>query len=225
MMVWVWITGAVVVVLSIILCSHIKCRFTLVREGKDDQISIDARYMFGLVAKRIAIPIIRFNNFVDGVELEADYIDAKKKQLISVNEDNITMRSIKESFENMLTLLKNCFRFHEWLKDTLCHVKCTQFRWKTQVGLGDAPDTALATGMIWGLKSSMLGFLARYIEMDVRPEVNVMPRYNESKFSTNVFVVLRIRMFYIAIAGCRLLYRVFRVKGGLRTWKRVLFKP
>src|SRR5665647_574795 len=172
---WIYVTGVIVVGLLIVFTSPIKCEFLLTREGKDDQVSIKAKYLFGLIRKEIAIPIIQFNNFIDGIELEADYIDTKEKQLVNVKEENITTRSIKESFDNVLTLLKNCFRFHEWLVGTLSHVECTQFRWKTEVGLGDAPETAVATGMIWGLKSSMLGFIARYIKLNIRPVVHVMP--------------------------------------------------
>ncbi|NHN28769.1 DUF2953 domain-containing protein [Paenibacillus agricola] len=221
---WIWITGTVVVIIVIVLSSSIKIRLTLIREDKDDEISFDARFLFGLLRKRIAIPSIQFNNLIDGVKLESEYIDANEKQLISAKEEQITTKTIKESFDNALSLFKGCFRLHEWLVDTISHVRCTQFRWRTQVGIGDAPETALATGMIWGLKSTMLGFLTRFIKLDVRPEIQVLPRYNESKFSTDVLVVLQIRMVHIAIAGCQLLYRIVKVKGGLRTWRRVLFK-
>jgi hypothetical protein len=221
---WIWIIGLVVIAMLLFLSSHMKFRFVLIRESMDDQISIDARCLFGLVRKRILIPMIQFNNVVDGIKVEADYIDTKNQQLINSKEESITTRSIKEYFENALSLLKNCFQFHEWFVDTISHVKCTQFLWKTQVGVGDAPETALATGMIWGLKSTLLGFLARFIELAVRPEIYVTPRYNETRFSTHVRVFMQIRIFYVAIAGCRLFYRIIRVKGGIKTWRRVLFK-
>ncbi|SFK92660.1 Protein of unknown function [Paenibacillus sp. 1_12] len=219
-----WIIAAVVVAVAALLSSPIRCRLTIVREAQDDDITFDVHGLYGMVKKRIAVPFIQFKNFVEGVNVETAYIDKKEHQLVSVKDEKITKRSIKESFDNALELLGNCFHFHEWLTATLTHVRCIQFDWKTTVGVGDAPETAVATGMIWGLKSTMLGFLSRFIKLDARPKLQVIPQYNQTKFSTEVLVKLQISMWFILIAGIRLLARILKVKGGLKTWRRVLFK-
>jgi hypothetical protein len=223
-MIWVWIIAAVILVVVIALSSSIKCRLTIIREEQNDEIVCDVHGLYGLVKRRLVIPIIKFKNLVEGVEVKADFIDKKEQQLVSVKEDKITSRSIKESFDNMLTLLKNCFGFHKWLVDTLSHVRCTRLEWTTHVGVGDAPETALVTGMIWGLKSTMLGFVFRFIKLEARPAIHVVPRYNKAEFSTNVLVILQIRFIYVTAAGFHLLYRIIKIKGGLRAWQRVLFK-
>jgi hypothetical protein len=69
----------------------------------------------------------------------------------------------------------------------------------------------------------MMGFLFRFIKLDVRPEINVSPQYNKTEFSTQMLFILHIRMYYVASAGIHLLYRILKVKGGLKTWQRVLF--
>lgn len=219
-----WITAAALVAVAAVLSSPIRCRLTIVREAQDDDITFDINGLYGMVKKRIAVPFIQFKNFVEGVKVEASYIDKKEHEVVSVKKENITKRSIKESFDNAMELLANCFHFHDWLTVTLTHVKCIQFDWKTSVGIGDAPETAVATGMIWGLKSTMLGFISRFIKLNARPKLQVIPQYNQTRFTTEVLVRLQISVWFILVAGIRLLTRIIKVKGGLKTWRKVLFK-
>ncbi|MDF2964569.1 MAG: hypothetical protein K0S39_6304 [Paenibacillus sp.] len=223
-MVWSWIAGIAVVLLVMMVLSNIKVSFTIKRDKSDDDIVLDVHGLFGLIKKRIAIPIIKFKNFTEGIGVKTEYVDKKENQLVHGADKDITKRLIKEAFENVRELLTHCFEFNEWLLDTLGHVRCTRIFWKTNVGVGDAPETALTTGMVWGLKSSLLGFVFRFIKLDARPEIIVMPHFNEVKFSTEVICYAQIRFFYVLQAGLHLIYRILNVKNGLKSWQKVFFK-
>ncbi|RTE10505.1 DUF2953 domain-containing protein, partial [Paenibacillus whitsoniae] len=92
------------------------------------------------------------------------------------------------------------------------------------VGLGDAPETAITTGAVWGIKSSLIGFGARYVQMTAKPMVNVVPLYNQKQFATELHMKGRIRMWWVLKAGIRLVVRAAKVKGGLRTWVQLVLK-
>jgi hypothetical protein len=111
------------------------------------------------------------------------------------------------------------------MKDTAGHLECTQFRWQTRIGLGDAPETAITTGIVWGLKSSLLGLTLPHIDLKTKPFVQVAPQYNSQHFSTDLLCKLQIRVFYLVQAAFRLLPRIWKAKGSWKSWQHILAKP
>nr|WP_275983789.1 DUF2953 domain-containing protein [Paenibacillus hamazuiensis] len=139
-------------------------------------------------------------------------------------EEHVTAEKIKQAFRNLKELVRYTFQLNEWLKGVLAHVKCTKLRWETRLGVGDAADTAVTTGVVWGLKSSLLGFVFQYLQLRTKPQIAVIPQFNETHFSTNALWVAKIRMWHAACAGVMLLYRIMKVKGGPQKWQHILFK-
>ncbi|WP_282935678.1 DUF2953 domain-containing protein [Paenibacillus sp. RC67] len=223
-MIWPWILGAVVVLIVFLACSSMQCRFTVVRKQQDDEIVVDLHTMYGLVKQRIAIPVIKFLNLQEGVNLKTEVVNKSNNQLMQGKQSNITHHTIKEAFNNFQLLLAHCFEFNSWFRETLRHVRCTEFYWKSNVGIGDAAETAMTAGMVWGLKSSILGYLFRFVQLETRPVIQVVPQYNMVTFSSEIQVLAKIRVYEIILALCRLLFRIMKVKGGLRMWRKVLFK-
>jgi hypothetical protein len=218
------VAAAVVVLIIILLSSSVRCRLSVNHENSEDEIIIHVDAVFGLVKKRIAVPIITFKNFYERMETKAEYMDEPQHQLGAEPKKATDKHAIKNGFQKARELLAHCSQFNKWLTDTLAHVRCTRLFWKTEVGVGDAAETALTTGMIWGLKTSLLGVVFRFIKLAARPQLHVAPFFNETKFSTQLLILAQIRFFYIVVAGIRLLYRIVKVKNGLKTWQRVLFK-
>ncbi|TDF99299.1 DUF2953 domain-containing protein [Paenibacillus piri] len=223
-MIGAWIAGTAAVVLVLLAASNVKLRMLILREKKNDEIVLDIQGLYGLVKKRIEIPMLQFHNIKEGIGYKTEFVNSKAQELTHDNRQHINKRTITEAFENMRELFAHCFHLHDWLLGTLKHVHCTGMYWKTEVGLGDAAETAMTTGLVWGLKTSLLGFIFRFIKLDVTPEINVVPLFNQVKFFTDVIWTARIRFFYVMLAGILLLYRILKVKGGLKTWQRLLFK-
>lgn len=222
---WAWVAGIVAVCFVIVLSSSIKCRLTLMRRHADDEIVVDVHAMSGLVKQRLSIPVLKLSELQNAVEVKAEVVNKSNNNLEQGSHEKITMERIKQAYDNVQVLLEHCFQFHKWMLETLKHVRCTKLYWKTNVGLGDAAETAMATGLVWSLKSSLLGFLFQFIQLETRPGLLVVPQYNEYAFATEIICIAKIRLFYILLAGIRLLFRILRVKDGLKTWQRVIFKP
>lgn len=224
-MIWVWVTVAVAAVVILVLSSSIKCRLTLLRRHADDEIVVDVHAMGGLIKQRVSIPVLKLSNWVNSVQVTTEVVDKTNNNLEQGLKGSITIEKIRKAYSDVNLLLEHCFQFHKWMLDTLKQVHCAKLYWKTNVGLGDAAETAMATGLVWSLKSSLLGFVFQFIQLDTRPQLMVVPQYNEWAFATEIICIAKIRIFYILLSGIRLLVRILRVKGGLKTWQRVLLKP
>lgn len=218
----VFIVVAAAIVLA--LLSWIRGEFYFSRVKDNDTLSVEVRALFGLVRYRFVIPVIQFRGFTRGVFFQSETVNQASADLKDKRKDHITKDKIIEFYKEAKDLLIHTLNLHSWSKQTLARMECTRLRWVTQIGLGDAPETAITTGAVWGIKSSLLGFGARYVQMTAKPMVNVVPLYNQKQFATELHMKGRIRMWWALKAGIRLVVRAAKVKGGLRTWVQLVLK-
>jgi hypothetical protein len=224
-MLWLWVLFALLLLLIVVvLASNIDIRFTLSRQGENDEGTIDIKALFGLVRYRLAIPFVKFVNFDRGVEIKLKAVNRNQNDLLSEGLPNITGEKIKHAFEDVMEILRHTFQFNEWLTRMLAHVRCTKFEWSSIIGVGEAPETAITTGMVWGLKSSLLGFAFRYIRLEAQPRLFVTPNFNQMEFTSVARGLLHVRVWHIAVSMVSLLIRVLKVKGGLKVWQGIVSK-
>lgn len=221
-MFWAWAAGMIGALVVLLALSRVRVRITLTHQGKNDEILLNLRALFGLVQVNYNIPILRFKNWAEGLELKMEQVNVRADNLMKDQKKQINLEKLKEVYENVQILLEHCFHFQEWLFKTIRRIHCTKLNWKTSVGIGDAPETAFLVGTVWGFKSSILGFLFRFIQLDARPRLQVMPAFNQKLFAIEGVCILQIRLVFVFSAGIQLLLRILKVKGGLRAWRNVL---
>ncbi|PYI54994.1 DUF2953 domain-containing protein [Paenibacillus flagellatus] len=223
-MVWVWwIAGILVAGLLFFMISDVQMRFRFTRMEGDDQLWFDIRGLYGFVRFRFAVPVLVWRD--GGLHLKSEKVDRKAKELLSGQHMNITRDEVELFFRRTRDLLTHTDRLIDWLKGVLARTTCTEISWTTRIGLGDAADTAVTTGIVWGIKTSVLGYLFRYIKLEAKPVLSVQPQFNRMQFSTAAVCTAKIKAGYALYAGILLVFRILRVKGGLKTWRKVLFKP
>ncbi|WP_284640329.1 DUF2953 domain-containing protein [Paenibacillus silviterrae] len=224
-MLWLWVLLALVLlIIFIVLASSLQIRFSAARQGENDEAVVDVKGLFGLFKYRLHIPFVKFKNFSEGVEMKLETVNRSQGSLLAEGEPNITGENIKNAFEDLKDLLRHTFQFNRWLTGMLSHVRCTDFQWTTKVGVGDAPSTAVTTGMVWGLKSSFLGFAFRYIRLETQPRLNVVPNFNQTEFTSVAKGLLYLRNWHLMVGLVSLLLRVTKVKGGMKVWQQVIQK-
>ncbi|MDF2717889.1 MAG: hypothetical protein K0R28_4814 [Paenibacillus sp.] len=200
----------------------LKVRFSHT-EG-DDHITLDVKGLYGLLRFRYVVPVLYWAE--NGLRLKTEIVNRNSgKGLMGDDNVTITRDKVEEFFQRTKQMLAYTAKLLEWTKGVLARTVCTEISWVTRVGLGDAADTAVTTGVVWGLKTSLLGFLFRYIRLEAKPVLSVQPQFNRMQFSTEGMFVLEIKAGYALYAVFMLLYRILRVKGGLKTWRKLLFKP
>ncbi|MMZ63313.1 hypothetical protein D1872_255590 [compost metagenome] len=111
------------------------------------------------------------------------------------------------------------------MRNTLKRVTIRSLDWSTHIALSDAAHTATLTGVLWGVKSVLVGFLSYHITLLQRPELVVVPVFGSRPlFTTELRCIAQIRCGYAIYAGLVLIVRVLQVKGGIRKWLNILFK-
>ncbi|MCD1260758.1 DUF2953 domain-containing protein [Paenibacillus athensensis] len=228
-MVWIVVTAVVAVALAALITavmfSYVRGEFYFSRVRDNDQLTVQIKALSGLIRYKFEVPVIQFKSFSRGVLVKAEAVNETRSKLKEENQEHITKHKIERFYRQAREIVEHTLSFSDWMKQTLAHVECTSLTWNTRVGVGDAPETAITTGLVWTLKSSLLGFVFRWIDMQTKPRVMVEPLYNALEFTTMLRVRGRIRAGMALWSGLRLLVRIIREKGGLRTWYRLVVKP
>lgn len=223
-MIWAWIAGAVAVLIFAVAQSKIKICLSFVHMEQNDEIRIDVRSLFGLIRFRYIVPLLRFRGWLEGLELKSEKTNPNKANIQGEPRRKIDFDKIKKAIDDLRILLHNCFKFNQWFRRLLSRFHCTELNWKTSAGIGDAAETGVVVGTLWGLKTSLLGYIFRTVRLDAKPELQVMPVFNQNVFITEGIIRLHIRLWHLVAAALQLLLRILKVKGGLRAWKKVLLR-
>jgi hypothetical protein len=224
MMIWIYIGLGLTVLWIIILISYIQINLQYSRKESDDNVHYEMKAILGIIRIHLEIPKLKLEGIEQGLEYETDIdMESMDKEMADIKDD-VTSKKAMEFYRHFQLLKNHVFRFSEWMKDSSAHIKCTHFRWNTQIGVGDAPETAVTTGMVWALKSSMAGFLFNRISLETKPQLQVTPQYNQLYFATEVDCKFRIRHFHAFMAPVHLLIRIMKIKGGLKVWFSFLYK-
>jgi len=82
--------------------------------------------------------------------------------------------------------------------------KFSRFAWGTVLGLEDAALTGTATGILWGMKGTMIGLLQRSYKFDRnKPHVMVLPSYNIPGWETMLDCIFDIKVGHIILGGIK----------------------
>lgn len=95
--------------------------------------------------------------------------------------------------------------------------RCKVFKWDTDIGVGEASDTAIVVGIAWSLSSLVVAGISRHVAFaDTRPSIRINPRFNQITLDTSLFCIFESRLGHIMIAGFRTLLGIITAytRGG-----------
>ncbi|MFC0214284.1 DUF2953 domain-containing protein [Paenibacillus chartarius] len=215
------VIAVLAVLVAVVLISRIRVEVTAARVRENDRVSISVRALFGFVRYRLNVPMIDFRNFNEGIAIKHQSAGSPGLP----KEFHLNRENILDMFERVRLIIKNVFNLLEWMKSTLAKLECTAFRWHTHVGIGDAPETAMTTGLVWGLQTSVAGLVFQRVCLKAAADVQVFPQYNQQVFATELAGKFQIRVWHVAAAGFKLIPHIWKAKGDWRTWSQILFQP
>ncbi|MEK3881500.1 DUF2953 domain-containing protein [Paenibacillus sp. PL2-23] len=224
---WIWAGGFFVVLLAAmaVVMSPIVVNGYVKRVGRnnDDEAIIRVRALYGLLQFKYKVPIMKWTG--TAVKME-EQISAKSAGIDTWKqfEDEINADKVARSIDRLRDILHMVRDLTGLIRKTMSHVKLTDWRWTTSVGTGDAMWTAMATGAVWSIKTSILGVLSQMVQIKNNPSVSVNPSFNHPAFTTEWSCIAQIRLGYAILAGLQLLVRMKRWKGGVKAWQNTLFK-
>jgi hypothetical protein len=221
---WAWILLVLAVLVLAAWVSNLRMEMHYSRVGENDRFYVYVHGLYGLVRYKYDIPMIKFKGLYQGIDLKTEHVNELNSNLMGEHYNNIDREKILKYYRKFKEILKATLDMKEWIKDTMAQFCCTDMKWITKVGVGDAPETAITTGLVWTVKSSILAYMFKYIHRDVKPDVRVIPMYNQTFFSTELSCIAQIRLGQAIFAGLHLLVRIMKVKGGIKAWQNILSK-
>lgn len=225
---WIWIGSILLLLLIIIwfiLISKITIRLKVVKKNWDDSIIISVKMLYGLIYLRYKVPAIVMKSWQEGIWVEQSKSDNILKGHASSGEQVIDQEKVQKWNDEYLDILTATKGLKRWMRNTLNRVDINQLDWSTHISLSDAVYTATLTGLIWSLKSVLVGFLTYQVSFKQHPKLFVVPDFGSPPlFLTELKCVAEIRCGYAIYAMLTLIFRVLKVKGGIRKWWRLLFK-
>ncbi|MFD1955783.1 DUF2953 domain-containing protein [Paenibacillus thailandensis] len=209
-------------ILTLVL-SPIKLNAHISRQGvgNNDEISLKVKALFGLVRYRFRVPMMKLGGLFVTVREESES-DLPWKHAFEQNKDDIDKGSIDSALQNWGTLLQLFRHLELWLRRALKRVDIVEWRWHTTVGAGDAMWTAMTTGAVWSVKTSLLGFLSQLVRLKTEPEMSVQPDYQQASFRTDWLCTAKLSLWDAVAIGLQLAARLKKSKTSIKKLQSML---
>jgi hypothetical protein len=227
-MIWLGLVLFLVAVVVWISLSRLRVQLYFSRVKDNDHFFAEFKVLGGLFSRRLEIPYIEYRGIFGGIfvkMVKLGAMGAQQDHLQDVQKQHLTPERISDMYHWGKRLLKHVKDFTEWLRHTLTHVKCSEFRWDTRLGIGDAAETALATGMLWAVKSTLFGYIFQYVHLETKPKLSIQPQYNHTEFSSEFSCHANIRIGFLIFSLLVLVWRIMKSKGGLKFWQTIFRRP
>lgn len=193
------------------------------RSGNKDDAAFTVQLLYGLIKYRVKVPFVRFTG--KSLQLK-EYISTRSagqsdshKQREEIDAERVAR--IIDQYKQLLDMTRD---FTGVVRHALERVDVQRLQWTTSVGTGDAMWTAMATGLVWSIKTSAIGLLSQVVQLKSKPELKVNPLYDRPAFTTDWSCIAQIRFGYAILAGLQLFIRMKKWKGGVKLWQNILFK-
>lgn len=226
--VWIWLGGILVLLLLavvLILMSNISIDLMARKKNWDEIVLLDIKFVYGLIRIHYEVPSIVLRSVKQGFQVEDNVVTNFFKGHTSSNEQDVNKEKMEIWVTKFHRVLQAVFEFKKWLRQLLKKLSFHRLDWSTNIALSDAAHTATLTGILWAIKSTLVGGLSNHVSLRQRPKLFVVPIFDSPPlFSTEIHCIAKIRCGYAIYAGLILIVRVLKVKGGVRKWLNILFK-
>jgi hypothetical protein len=161
---WFCLFAGIALLLLLAALSRIKVRIRYSRSGEDDRLVVIVRALYGAYRYNAIIPAILFR----GSKL---VYGQQTKQAVAGQQFRTPLHW-RKSTGAVWRMYGN-----RWVRHVLKKVQCTRFRLEVSIGTGDAPTTAVASGVLWSLYGCVLGLAGKLVTLKTQPRGGVQPVY------------------------------------------------
>lgn len=186
----------------------------------NDDLTVTFSIWFGLITYTIDIPLIRIDDESPSIVYKEKKNPGKKPKGKKEKTNKFQPKEMKNRLRLVLIMLSHVVGLHKIVRKFLKHVSITKLEWKSQFGLGDAAITGMVAGLAWSLKGSIIGIVSNYMQLKVKPNISIHPKFNEEVSETHFICIISFRIGHAMGAG----FKVIRYwRGNMRDLKEVIF--
>lgn len=206
-------------ILILIVISHIQIELEYKREGELDEGKVQIKALYGILRRTIRLPKVDYKGVQEGfsVKTEKNTTAINTKTDTDATQKDIDQFALRNAQHNFSELLEKVQDFYPLVRFFCSKIICKQFQWKTRVGTGDAAEAGVLTGLVWGIKSFIVGAIGSYIQWKEPPDLDVIPNFHQFTLDTYFYSILRFRVWHAIVVITRL--RIQMRKGRERKWQ------
>jgi uncharacterized integral membrane protein len=108
--------------------------------------------------------------------------------------DTLTPEKMDERMDMFQNLLTKIVGLHQILNRFLQKVHVKNFKWHSDIGLGDAALTGLVTGCVWGVKGGVIGLIGNKMKFDNEPQISINPLFQMNHSQTNLSCIISFKI-------------------------------
>lgn len=178
----------------------------------DDHFQLKIRALYGFIRYNYEVPVIKIDKEDFGILYE------ERSKGIQKNSQQVkkwTWPDIRQRIAEIKRLMRNIVNVSVIIKKFLKTVKVQHLEWHSTVGVKEADNTAKLIGMIWSAKGLTIGMLSRYMKLMIRPDVSLMPSFQQPVSQTRFLCMFKVRAGNAILAGFKILkyWKGFRLSS------------
>lgn len=169
---------------------------------------IELSAWFRLVRRKYEVPVIMVKQTGHGPEMVAkvETVQQKKKKRDLIHD--FTRNEAKKWYHNYHEMLEKVHDLKPLAKKFFKRIRCSRLEWHTVMGTGQASETGALTGIVWGIKSMIVGMASHTISLRTMPSMSVQPVWNQAVLRTQIRCVFHFFLGHALITGVKVLLRV-----------------
>ncbi len=213
---WI-IAGVIVLIVLILYMTPVRISVFYGRIGENDHLIIEVSAWFRLIRWKYELPVMKLGTSRIGPEVEAKVEKQTKPTKVDERIHDITGKQVKKWKNNYEELLERVTDLEPILRHLMKQIRCTRVEWHTSLGLGEAAATGTLTGIVYGVKSVIIGMFSHFLSLRSMPRISVQPVWNGEQLRTQLRCILHFRLGHAMVAGVRILFRLR--KGRDQKWQ------
>lgn len=215
-----WLLALIIVVFVCLWLTTVRIEVQYHRTGENDRIFLVFSAWYQLIRYPLEIPVMKVKASEEGAKLVAKVENEGAEH--SESDKSIDATDMKRVFNKYRELVDKIHDFQPILRNFTRHVFCERLEWSTVLGIGEAAGTGTLTGLVYSIKSMIVGMFSHYISLRTIPRISVNPAWNNTIIRTQFHCILRFRVGHAIWAGIRLLWKTW--KGRERKWQSTPFR-
>ncbi|WP_231893410.1 DUF2953 domain-containing protein [Rossellomorea aquimaris] len=219
--VWMWVLfiaiGLILFIFILILITKITITLSLYHGNDNDHFKVKMRAWYGLIKYTIDIPLVKLDDDGPNIVVEEESKKGDESNPSKKKTSKITPSEFINSLHDTKEMIVHVQSFHHIIRKFTKKVKLDKVQWKTLFGTGDAASTGTLTGIIWGMKGSIVGILSGYMKLQSMPHLEVIPTFQKAIIQTQFSCIIQFRIGNAILVGLKILRYWRGGKGEFKT--------
>ncbi|MED4586826.1 DUF2953 domain-containing protein [Brevibacillus choshinensis] len=212
-----WLIVIVIVMVILVFITPVQIMLFYGRVGENDHVIVELSAWFRLIRRKYEIPMVFLKQSEAGPELVAKVETVQQKNRTKEKIKDLTRKQMNKWYHNYRDLLEKIHDLQPMFSQLFKRIRCTKLDWHTVMGTGQASETGALTGIIWGVKSMLIGVISHSISLRVIPRMSVQPTWNQAMIRTQFHCVLHVTLGHIIVVSAKMYFQLR--KGRDRKWR------